>query len=507
MRPVRCSVTGLVFWTAAMALAQTPDFATSVQPVLEKSCYNCHGPELQMGGLRLDSKALAAKSIVPGKSTDSTLYQRVAGLNGLARMPMGGKLPPEQIEAIKAWIDAGAEWPENVKTSRESAKKHWAFVPPQRPPVPASSTWARNDIDRFILARLEKERLKPSLEAGRITLLRRLSLDITGLPPTPDEVDAFVADKRPDAYEKQVDRLLASPHYGERWGRHWLDAARYADSDGYEKDKSRQVWFYRDWVINALNRDLGYDQFVIAQIAGDLLPNATQDQHVATGFLRNSMINEEGGIEPEQFRMEAMFDRMEAIGKGVLGVTIQCAQCHNHKYDPLRQEEYFKLFAFLNNSHEANVSVYTPAEQMKRADILRRTGEIEAELQHRTPDWDKRMASWERSVEPQTAWTVVQPEVDDISTGGQKYVPAKDGSLLAQGYAPTKHNAKLTLKTAVSGITGFRLELLTDPNLPLNGPGRSPTGTGALTEFRVEAGTEKSPEKIKIASAFADVNP
>ena len=190
-------------------------------------------------------------------------------------------------------------------------------------------------------------------------------------------------------------RLLTSPHYGERWGRLWLDGARYADSDGYEKDKPRFVWAYRDWVVSALNRDLPYNQFVIEQIAGDLLPNATQDQLVATGFLRNSMINEEGGIDPEQFRMEAMFDRMDAIGKSMLGLTIQCCQCHNHKYDPFTQEDYYRLFAFLNDTHEANVAVYPPDQLMQRAEMLRQIGEIEADLQHRTPDWPERMAAWE----------------------------------------------------------------------------------------------------------------
>src|SRR5207247_2225855 len=241
---------------------------------------------------------------------------------------------------------------------------------------------------------LAKHSLAPSPDADRVTLLRRLSLDLIGLPPTIEEVDAFLEDRSPNAYQKQVDRLLASPHYGERWGRIWLDAARYADSNGFEKDKPRQVWFYRDWVIQALNRDLPYNQFVIEQIAGDMLPNAIQDQIVATGFLRNSMINEEGGVDPEQFRMEAMFDRMDAIGKAVLGVTIQCAQCHNHKFDPLTQEEYYRLFAFINDSHEANIAVYTTEEQAKRAEIFRRTREVEADIQRSNPAWADRMPAW-----------------------------------------------------------------------------------------------------------------
>ena len=229
-------------------------------------------------------------------------------------------------------------------------------------PTPRVQTWQRNEIDRFVLARLEAEGLAPSPEADRLTLLRRLTLDLTGLPPTVAEVEAFALDNRPEAYDEAVERLLASPHYGERWGRMWLDGARYADSDGYEKDKPRFVWAYRDWVVGALNRDLPYDQFIIEQIAGDMLPDATQDQVVATGFLCNSMLNEEGGVDPEQFRMEAMFDRMDALGKNVLGVTIQCCQCHNHKYDPIVQEEYYRMFAFLNDTDERIAAVYPPDE-------------------------------------------------------------------------------------------------------------------------------------------------
>ncbi|HKE02484.1 MAG TPA: DUF1549 and DUF1553 domain-containing protein [Blastocatellia bacterium] len=411
----------------------------------------------------------------------------------------------------------GAVWPESGQSAipgpQSAIPEHWAFVAPRRPALPEvkDRTWIKTPIDQFILARLEKEGLRPSPEADRETLLRRLSLDLVGLPPTIEEIESFLNDKSSDAYQKQVERLLASPHYGELWGRHWLDAARYADSDGYEKDKPRRVWFYRDWVINSLNSDKPYDQFIIEQIAGDLPPNATQDRIVATGFLRNSMINEEGGVDPEQFRMEAMFDRMDAIGKGILGLTIQCAQCHNHKYDPLRQEEYYRMFAFLNNSHESNIAVYTPAEQMKRAEIFRRVREIEAELQHKNPDWQKRMSEWEERVKnDQPEWKVVQPEVDEISTDGQRYLPMEDGSFLAAGYAPVKHRVKMRLKTEVQNITAFRLELLNDPNLPLNGPGRSIKGSCALTEFEVEAAPANDPKKntkIKLERATSDINP
>jgi mono/diheme cytochrome c family protein len=496
----------LLLAVAVSASAQTKvDFVRDIKPVFEKSCAGCHGAKAQLGGLRLDAKDLAAKTIHPGNAKTSSLYQRVAGIGEQARMPMGAKpLDATTINLIRRWIDEGADWPDEASAKAE-LKKHWAFIAPVKPAAPAvkDAKWVANPIDAFVLARLEKEDLKPAPAADRVTLLRRLSLDLIGLPPTIAEVDAFVQDKSSQAYERQVDRLLRSPHYGERWARIWLDAARYADSDGYEKDKARNVWFYRDWVINAFNRDLPYDRFVIEQIAGDLLPNATQDQKVATGFLRNSMINEEGGVDPEQFRMEAMFDRMDAVGKSILGITIQCAQCHNHKYDPLKQEEYYRLFAFMNDSYEGSIAVYTPAEQQKRAEIFRKAREMEADIQHRMPDWRERMSKWEAGVrDNQPEWAVIRPEVDDISTGGQKYLPLSDGSFLPQGYAPTKHKVKLILKSPPQGLRAIRLELLTDPSLPLGGPGRSPIGTGALTEFEVEA----DGKKVKVASATADLN-
>ena len=510
---------------SADPLAQLPpvthkvDFEKEVFPIFEARCAGCHGETQQMGEFRLDTRAVALKggasgpTIVPGKGTESPLVRRIAHSEGVNAMPMGAeKLPPGQIALIRAWIDQGADWPDQVGSKNAKVNQHWAFVLPKRSPLPKvqDKSWPANPIDYFVLAKLEKEGLSPSPPASKPTLLRRLSLDLTGLPPTIEEADDFLADTSGGAYQKQVERLVESPHYGERWGRHWLDAARYADSDGFEKDKPRFVWFYRDWVVNAFNRDLPYDQFIIEQIAGDLLPNPTQDQLVATGFLRNSMINEEGGTDPEQFRMEAMFDRMDAIGKSILGVTVQCTQCHDHKYDPFTQEEYYRLFAFLNNSHESTISVYTPEEQEKRREIFSELRALEDRLQTETPDWRSRMANWERGVAGnQPEWTVARPEVVDISTGGARYTALDDGSFLAQGYAPTKHRPKFVWKTDLQGITAFRIEVLTDPNLPLGGPGRSIKGTGALTEFEVEAAPAGDPEKItkvKFVRATADVN-
>jgi hypothetical protein len=283
-----------------------------------------------------------------------------------------------------------------VGAAPEPAKTHWSFVRPVPPAEPAvnGADWCRNPIDRFVLARLEKQGIKPSAPATRETLIRRLSLDLTGLPPSPAEVDAFVNDVNSDAYEKLVDRLLASPHCGERWGRHWLDVARYADSNGYSQDNPRSIWKYRDWVIDAFNRDMPFDQFVIEQFAGDLLPNATQSQLVATGFHRNTQINEEGGIDPEQFRVEAVVDRVATSGTGLLGLSLACAQCHNHKYDPISQVEYFRFYAFLNNCDEPQLDYYaSPADEA-------RYQQATADLKKRDETLDERALAWEATLTP-----------------------------------------------------------------------------------------------------------
>lgn len=491
------------------------DFARDIQPIFAAKCLSCHGPRKQESAYRLDHRDTAlrggdiGKAVIPGKSAESPLIRYVAGLDDGIRMPPDGELLlAQQIGLLRAWIDQGTVWPDVASVQLARAQDHWAFRPPVRSALSNVQRpgWVRMPLDTFILARLEKEGLSPSAEADRVTLLRRLSLDLTGLPPTPEEIDSLLADDSPRAYERQVDRLLASPHYGERWGRHWLDVARYADSDGYEKDKPRSVWLYRDWVVSALNHDLPYRQFIIEQIAGDMLPGATQDQVLATGFLRNSMINEEGGVDPEQFRMDAMFDRMDAIGKGILGLTIQCGQCHNHKYDPLTQEEYYRMFAYVNDAHEASVAAYAPDDLMKAELVRRQIAEVEEELRHRSPDWPERMAAWEESVRGnQPQWEVLPAR--NAGDNSQRYVYHDDGSATACGYAPTKWSSSFRATSQLPKITAIRLEMLRDPNLPLGGPGRSPIGLFALTELGVEFQDVENPAskvKGKFVSATAD---
>lgn len=489
------------------------DFVKDVQPIFAERCYTCHGPHRQEVGFRLDHKASLMAggelglALVPGKSEESLLIHFISGLRPEGRMPKKGQpLSNEQISLLRAWIDQGADFPESASAKLHDARDHWAFKAPVRPALPKSAV--AHPIDAFIGAKLDQEKLSFSPEADKLALLRRLHLDLIGLPPTIAEQDAFLKDEAPGAYERVVERLLASPHYGERWARHWLDAARYADSDGYEKDKPRIAHFYRDWVIGAFNRDLPYDQFIIQQIAGDELPNATQDQIVATGYLRNSMLNEEGGVDPEQFRMEAMFDRMDAIGKGILGLGLNCCQCHTHKYDPFSHDEYYRLFAFLNNDHEAQPRVYAADELMQRADVLRQIGELEQKLQHETPDWQSRMAVWEDQwrARTQPEWSVVRPDVDKDASGGQRYLPQPDGSIVTAGYQPTKSTCVMSLKLETGGVTGFQLELLHDPTLPGQGPGRSFMGTFGLSEFKVEAIKEGKPAAVKFGKATADLS-
>ena len=343
---------------AAEDAAKIRFFEERVRPVLAANCLQCHNDQAKMSGLSLASREAAmlggsrGSAVIPGQAEESLLVQAIERAGEL-KMPPAGPLPADAAAALAEWVRQGAAWASAPGRPRATAD-HWAFQPVRRPEPPPlrDASRARNAIDHFIQAKLEEKGIAPSPEADRRTLIRRLSLDLTGLPPTREEAAAFLEDRAPGAYERAVERLLASPHYGERWGRHWLDIARYADSNGYSIDGDRSIWRYRDWVIDALNRDMPFDRFVIEQIAGDLLPEPTEAQLIATGFHRNTMINGEGGIDYEQYRVEAVVDRVNTTGAAFLGLTVGCARCHDHKFDPISQREFYRLYSFFNNIDE-----------------------------------------------------------------------------------------------------------------------------------------------------------
>lgn len=497
-------------WAAVafVASADTPvDFIKDIQHILRRSCYRCHGAEIQMGQLRLDAKALAfqggisGKVVVPGRSQDSLLFQRVLGLGDRVRMPLeGDPLTKDQIDLIRAWIDQGASWPDEASVEDAKIGKHWAYVKPIRPDLPKveGASWVRNPIDNFVLARLEKEGLNPSPEASRETLVRRVSLDLAGLPPSIEEVDAFLADKSPDAYEKVVDRLLASPHYGERWARPWMDMARYSDTDGVEEDLRRSIWKYRDWVINALNQDMPFSRFTIEQIAGDMLPNATVDQKIASGFHRNTAFRQnEGGFNKEEERWERLIDRVNTTASVWLGTTLACAQCHNHKYDPFSQKEYYQFLAFFENVDETKLELPKPEQEARHKALREEIGKLEAVMQAQTPELEVAQGRWEREEATQQAnWRIVNL-VSFISSGGASFKKAKDKSLLVTSDAANETYTIVT-RTDLKGITAFQLEALPDNSLPAHGPGCSKDGNFILTAFKVEAAPSANEKMIEL---------
>ena len=332
------------------------DFDRDIQPLLATKCLGCHNAKLQTAGLVLESRNTVLKgggrgaAIVPGEP-DASLLLRAVRHQGELEMPPGGRLAESEIRLLSDWIRDGAAWGSGTPGPQG---RHWAFEPPERPQRPAVSDpgWSRTPVDEFILARLEREGIEPSPPASKRTLIRRAYLDVIGLPPTPEQVEAFVNDQHPEAWSTVVERLLASRHFGERWGRRWLDQARYADSDGGSRDEPRHIWRYRDWVIDSLNRDQPFDQFVVEQLAGDLLENPRTDQIVATGFNRNTLLQIEAGTDREQYRVEMVYDRVDTMGTVFLGLSIGCARCHDHKFDPISQEEHFRLFAFFNNTDD-----------------------------------------------------------------------------------------------------------------------------------------------------------
>lgn len=525
-------VTGIlaaVGWgIAEIALAAAPpeppspavDFVRDVRPIFTAHCYQCHDAAKHKGGLRLDVRGEAmlggdnGADIVAHDADHSRLLHLVRGDDPDAVMPAKGpRLSRAEIETLTAWIKQGATWPDSAATSGEVAPTHWSFIKPRPLDVPRGlkrQQWVRNPIDAFVLAKLEQDGLESSPEADRHALIRRASLDLIGLPPTPQEVDAFVADSRPDAYEQLIDRLLANPHFGERWARMWLDVARYADSAGYGSDPLRKTIFrYRDWVIDAFNRNLPYDQFTIDQIAGDLLPHPTTEKLIATAFNRNTMTNTEGGTDAEEFRVAAVKDRVDTTVQAWMGLTVGCATCHSHKYDPITNREYYQLFAIFNqtednNSGDESPTLPTPTleQQQKVADVNAQIAQAEREITDPSLIAAGEMA-WERTLAATrpTNWVELHPSRTAASSGATLTV-LPDGSILASGTRGEKDIYTVVAPTDLNGITAFRLEALPDASLPFGGPGRSNDGNFILSDLRV---TSSAPANSTIRGRYVRV--
>ena len=470
------------------------DFNRQIRPILSANCFKCHGIDenARKSKLRLDVRSTAigpAKSgkfaVVPGKPQESELVRRIFSTDPDVVMPPASTkvtLSGNQKASLRQWIAEGAAY-----------QVHWAFVAPRQAPIPAvkQAGWPRNPIDNFILTRLEAEGLTPSPEADKYVLVRRVYLDLIGLPPTPAEADAFVNDSSSDAYEKLVDRLLASPRYGERWARRWLDLARYADTNGFEKDRVRSIWPYRDWVINALNADMPFDQFTIKQLAGDMLPNATLEDRIATGFHRNTMLNEEGGIDPLEYRFRSAVDRTSTTGTTWLGLTVGCAQCHTHKFDPITQTDYYRLMAILNNADEPELTVTTPAIVARRDEIEVKIAKLTAELPEKFPSGAP--ANWETPIATATA------AGSDAHRNG-------DGSWSFNGPSPERDAYSFTFDTNSDSVDRVRVEALVDGN---TGPGRTPHGNFVLSQLTATVAPMETPDRatpVHFVRAEADVS-
>ena len=522
-----------------LPLAAAVDFSKQVLPVLQRACFECHGPEVQKADLRLDSKALAfttgehAPVITPGKPDTSELLRRISlPRSDKQAMPRrGAPLSAAEIDSLRTWIAEGAVWPDEVTTAT-----HWAYVKPVKPslPVVKNTAWPRNDLDRFVLARLEKEGLTPATPAEPAVLARRLYLALIGLPPTPEQITAFesaAAKDPPTAIESLVDELLDSPEFGVRWARPWLDLARYADSHGFQRDDLREIWGFRDWVVNALNADMPFDRFTIEQVAGDLLPNATVDQVVATGFHRCTPTNVEAGTEPEESRINQVLDRVNTTGAVWLGTTLECAQCHNHKYDPITQADYYSLLAYFNNTEKeaerANPKVPgsiafngSPFEMRgdapnpERQKLETEKAAIEVRLNALKKDGDKAFEDWLERMRAEVAEPVAEHPlevVEFVSENGAKHRELDDGSILLLGQTTDADTYRLVIKApALKNITGFKLEALTHPELPGNGPGRGSADRPNFVLNAFEARTRSADanddegERLHFTGATAD---
>lgn len=479
---------------AAMASdAVSPDFASEIRPILSR-CIACHGPDIQENGLRLDTAAGSRKlkAIVPGHPADSNVIDRVTTDDTDERMPppdSGPALSEVEVKKLKAWISAGAEF-----------TPHWAFRPVIDPKVPVPKSGPKvNPIDAFVQDRLDRTGIAPSPPADKASLLRRVSFDLIGLPPSPEDLAAFLADDSPEAYERQVKRLLASPHYGERQARYWLDLARYADSNGYTIDGPRSIWPWRDWVVSALNRDMPFDQFTTQQLAGDLLPGANESTRLATGFHRNTSFNEEGGTDPVQFRVERDIDRTNTTGTVWLGLTMGCAQCHNHKYDPISQRDYYRLYSFFADADEPMLGLLTDADVARRKSLEMQLADLQKKFPPPPPmdlpsedEINRYRFDGRNHFRP-------APVKSAMATRA-KLTVAADHSVLASGETEPGETYTVTFLAPVDRITAVRLDALIDSSLPQNGPGRASNGNFVLSKVSLER------EGIDIPFATADAD-
>jgi Protein of unknown function (DUF1553)/Protein of unknown function (DUF1549)/Planctomycete cytochrome C len=507
----------LIVSTGAMADDRAIDFNRDIRPILSENCFACHGPDKnkRLGELRLDTKDgllsprkndLAA-AVIPRKPDESELFQRITSDDDELKMPPPGKgkaLTAAQVGTVKAWIEQGAEW-----------KGHWAYIKPSRPRVPlvADAREARNPIDAFILARLTGTDLKPSPEADRATLIRRVSLDLTGLPPTPDEVRVFLDDDKPEAFERVVDRLLASPHYGERMASRWLDLVRFADTIGYHSDNPRNIWPYRDYVIESFNKNTPFDRFTIEQIAGDLLPDAGPREKVASGYNRLLQTTEEGGAQAKEYAAKYAADRVRNASTVWLGATMGCSECHDHKYDPFLTKDFYRFAAFFADIDEPIVGKREPGmpvpDAAAQAELSRREvpiREAKARLAADSPERSTVQKAWEDARREPIAWTVLDSE--SAGAEGESSLRKEPGGVLKSfGKVGANESLVVTFKTETAGITAFKVEALADPDLPAGGPGTAADGSFFLTEFKVSTtldAPEAKPVTVPLLAAVSD---
>ena len=507
----------LALWPCLAVAEDKIEFQRSVLPILSSYCFPCHGPDAgkRKAKLRLDQRESAVgkarsgrRAIVPGDALASELVRRITAEDEDDRMPPADQalvMSPAQVSTLKKWIEQGGEY-----------RKHWSFEPPKKAPLPALEDSGRvvNDIDRFVFARLEYEGLMPAPEASRESLVRSVSFDLTGLPPALEEVDDFLSDKSPKAYARMVDRFLDKPAYGEHMARHWLDLARYADTNGYQYDTERQQWVWRDWVIDAYNTNKSFDRFTIEQLAGDLLPGATDQQRLATGFNRNHGITIEGGIIDEEYRTEYVMDRVVTTSEVWLGMTLACARCHDHKFDDLSQQEFYQVYAFFNQVPERGANGFSPKKRLASPLAAARQVELTLQLKRLKDELSKpvgvdgKLGRWATGVAsaPGGGWEILVPR-EMKASGGSTLRRLKDNSVLAGGADPRKNIYDISARTMATGITAVRLEALTHASLPGGGPGRHSNSNFVLSEFELTVISEKKPghkEVVQFVRARAD---